>query len=125
MNDTVLGPCLGPDTLLGHSYFFGLANELEKKKTDTETAIRLTWKHELLPQLIDTFTLYGAEDLLASTTNDKAARTAWLQSSLDEFSTDPEGKNSSSSLSEWSSSSIAFDLSTTIMRYRYRPSPSY
>jgi len=65
LNETVLRPCLGPDAMLGHSYFYAMRDALTDI-TDGEapSVITAQWRYSLLPQLIDAVRLVTAEDLL-------------------------------------------------------------
>jgi hypothetical protein len=70
LNDRVLGPCLGPDALLGHSYCYELLVRLESSTTeaDARAIVAETWRFTVIPQLIDSVRTFGAEDLLAFST---------------------------------------------------------
>lgn len=60
----VLGTQLGPDGILGHSYLIQLAKRLAVNGVNADSAIRMCWQYELLPQLIDTLTNHAALDLI-------------------------------------------------------------
>ena len=53
--NSVLGSCLGPEAVIGHSYLFGVR---------TEVSLERTWRYTILPQLIDALTQIGVPDLL-------------------------------------------------------------
>lgn len=64
LNDEVLGPCIGPDAMLGPSYFYDLANSVDAGGNAQAAAARL-WRFSVLPQLIDSLRSFGAEALLS------------------------------------------------------------
>lgn len=73
LNSRVLGPCLGPDALLGHSHVYSLRSRLHSASgsDDGVAATADTWRFAVLPQLIDSLRSFGAEDLLSSATRDR------------------------------------------------------
>lgn len=73
LNERVLGPCLGPDALLGHSYCYLMLSRLATCETDAQVrdAVVALWRFTILPQLIDTVRTFGAEDLLTVETRDR------------------------------------------------------
>jgi hypothetical protein len=75
LNDEVLGPCVGPDAMLGQSYLYGMHDRLAASASpDGERAVvREVWRYQILPQLIESLRAHAAEDLL-----DTATRTEWL-----------------------------------------------
>lgn len=64
VNLDLLQALIGPDAMLGHSYFFVLADALLSKVTPPERAIADFLRFALLPQLIDVLSLHGREDLV-------------------------------------------------------------
>lgn len=74
LNRTVLAPCLGPDAMLGHSYFFAASKRLaENQNAEHTKIIKMLWRYELLPQLVDILAAHNAQDLL-----DADKRSEWL-----------------------------------------------
>ena len=95
LNRNALGPCLGPDAMLGHSYIFALGRQLAiAAEADFEAVIARHWRFTILPQVIDSVRSFGAEDLLSSD-----ARADW-------FSQHPELETS---ILEAGSALTAFD----------------
>ena len=64
----VLREQLGPDGILGHSYLLQLATRLAETGVNADSAIRMCWQYELLPQLIDTLTNHAAVELIKDAT---------------------------------------------------------
>lgn len=70
LNLRALGPCLGPDAMLGHSYVYALAQELANAAADADPRVIAArhWRFIILPQVIDSTRAFGAEDLLSAAT---------------------------------------------------------
>lgn len=64
VNRDLLQALVGPDAMLGHSYFFVLADALRSRTVPPERAIADFLRFALLPQLIDVLSLHGREDLV-------------------------------------------------------------
>lgn len=64
VNRDLLQALIGPDAMLGHSYFFVLADALRSGVTPPARAIAEFLRFALLPQLIDVLSLHGREDLV-------------------------------------------------------------
>lgn len=75
INARALGPCLGPDAMLGHSYVYALARDLDgiTDESDQRDVAKRHWQFVLMPQLIDGLRSVGAEDLLSA-----SARGGWF-----------------------------------------------
>lgn len=74
LNELVLRPCLGPDALLGHSYFYAMAASIKSRAGANATSMVAShWRYTILTQLIDSVRAHNAEDLL-----DTRARSAWF-----------------------------------------------
>lgn len=73
LNRHVLGACLGPDAMLGHSYLFKLGASLKSKPGSAETSTARLWRYSIVSQLIDAVRAYGAEPLL-----DPRTRAEWF-----------------------------------------------
>jgi len=72
LNENVLGPCLGPDALLGHSYAHALHSRLvQAADPGSRQVVADAWRFAIVPQLIDTLRSYGAEELLTPSTRDR------------------------------------------------------
>ncbi len=65
VNRDLLQPLLGPDAMLGHSYFFVLADALRSGALSPERAIAEFLRYSYLPQLVDVLSLHGREELVA------------------------------------------------------------
>ena len=57
----------GPDAMLGHSYLFDLAGDLERTPEDAEALLQHHWNHHILPQLVDAVVSNNLEQLLKGT----------------------------------------------------------
>ena len=56
---------IGPDAVLGHSYFYVVYEEVkEKPEHEQYSALRFVWEQELLPQLVDTLQSADRIDIL-------------------------------------------------------------
>ena len=64
VNRDLLRALIGPDAMLGHSYFFVLADALRSGVMPPDRAIADFLRFALLPQLIDVLSLHGREDLV-------------------------------------------------------------
>jgi hypothetical protein len=75
LNDHVLRPCLGPDAMLGHSYLYALAANVNASPfaPDVLEELRMQWRYAILPQLVDSVRSLGAEEVLSPYT-----RAAWF-----------------------------------------------
>lgn len=73
VNEHALRPCLGPDALLGHSYFYSIADALNDRSRNPADVIASYWRYTILPQLIDSVRALNADDILDSHT-----RPAWF-----------------------------------------------
>lgn len=73
VNESCLRPCLGPDALLGHSYFYAIAEELATHSVDALAVVAASWRYTILPQLIDSVRSYNAEEIL-----DHRTRAEWF-----------------------------------------------
>jgi MoxR-like ATPase len=62
----VLRRKLGPDFVLGHSYFFETASLLQVDGGDPMAPVRDMWRQKLLPQLADVLSLTNRQDLWRS-----------------------------------------------------------
>ncbi len=60
----------GPDAMLGHSYLFDLAGDLERTPEDAEALLQHHWNHHILPQLVDAIVSNNLEQLLKSTASE-------------------------------------------------------
>jgi len=80
LNQNALRPCLGPDTMIGHSYFYAIVESLDAANdvSDGTEEIKNQWQYAILPQLIDSVRSLGAEDLLGPATRDN-----WLDRHAD------------------------------------------
>lgn len=90
MNRDLLQPLLGPDAMLGHSYFFVLADALRSEALSAERAIAEFLRYSYLPQLIDVLSLHGREelvarDLVSGITPEAVRALAILRETLKEF----------------------------------------
>ena len=81
---------LGPDFVLGHSYWMALAKRLQgsTQAHDQQEHLANLWRYEILPQLIDVVTMAGAEELLDSRTRD-----SWLVQRRGELTSDEVSPN--------------------------------
>lgn len=75
VNEFSLRPCVGPDALLGHSYFYSIAEELAIRPDRAHQIVSAAWKYTILPQLIDSVRSHNAEDIL-----DRHTRPGWFDS---------------------------------------------
>ncbi|NKS79707.1 AAA domain-containing protein [Rhodococcus hoagii] len=75
VNEFSLRPCIGPDALLGHSYFYSIADELANDPAEAHVIISASWQYMILPQLIDSVRSHNAEDIL-----DRHTRPGWFES---------------------------------------------
>jgi hypothetical protein len=64
VNQKLLRVLVGPDAMLGHSYFFVLCETLRSHVMSTKEAASDFLRYSLLPQLIDVLTIHGREDLM-------------------------------------------------------------
>lgn len=62
----VLRRTLGPDFVLGHSYFFETASLLQVEGGDLTAHVHDMWRQKLLPQLADVLSLTNRQDLWRS-----------------------------------------------------------
>jgi hypothetical protein len=62
----VLQRKLGPDFVLGHSYFFETASLLQIEGGDPWEPVRDMWRQKLLPQIADVLSLTNRQDLWRS-----------------------------------------------------------
>ena len=54
LNAAVLGACLGPDAMLGHSYAFALYARLRDcGDAEVDSIVLDMWRYTVVPQLID------------------------------------------------------------------------
>lgn len=71
LNETVLRPALGPNGVLGHSYFFQMASH----SAGPEIAVRLGWRYALLAQVCSLAERTGSEELFAGSGD---VRRSWI-----------------------------------------------
>ena len=74
VNDLALRTLLGPDAILGHSYFHAISAELGSDSlADPLAMIVRHWRFTILPQLIDSVRAFNAEEIL-----DPRTRRVWF-----------------------------------------------
>lgn len=83
LNSLVLGPCLGPDAMLGQSYLYAMHSLLKASGDQSTAIVARCWRFSILPQLVDGLATYGAEALL-----DKHTRDLWFLEHGAELPTD-------------------------------------
>jgi hypothetical protein len=68
--NAVLRMNLGPEFVLGHSYFFEVKSQIDVNQTEADSLVCDMWQNKLLPQLADLLTLTNRQDLLNSELRD-------------------------------------------------------